>query len=119
MIILTGGAGFIGSCFLWKLNRESVEDIIIVDDLGETEKWQNLTGKRFIDYIQKDDFLRMVEANKAPVPDAVIHMGACSSTTLTDADYYIRNTREMGSCKKSLISLCFIRRHLRLRRERL
>ena len=94
MIILTGGAGFIGSCFLWKLNREGIEDIIVVDDLDDTGKWKNLAGKRFRDYVQKDDFLRMVEGGKMAAPDAVIHMGACSSTTLTDAGYYIRNNYE-------------------------
>jgi len=94
MIILTGGAGFIGSAFLWKLNTEGVEDIIIVDDLGETEKWKNLADKKFVDYVQKDDFLRMVEDGRAPKAEAVVHMGACSSTTLTDADYYMRNNYE-------------------------
>ena len=42
MIILTGGAGFIGSCFLWKLNKEGISDIIVVDDLNCTDKWKNL-----------------------------------------------------------------------------
>jgi len=94
MIILTGGAGFIGSCFLWKLNREGIEDVIVVDHLDDSEKWRNLLGKKFKDYIQKDDFIRMVEENKLPKPDHIVHMGACSSTTLTDADYYIKNNYE-------------------------
>ena len=94
MIILTGGAGFIGSCFLWKLNREGIEDVIVVDHLDDSEKWRNLLGKKFKDYIQKDDFIRIVEENKLPKPDHIVHMGACSSTTLTDADYYIKNNYE-------------------------
>jgi len=94
MIILTGGAGFIGSCFLWKLNEAGIDDIIVVDHLDDSEKWKNLIGKRFRDYVQKDDFLRMVEEHKLPKPACVIHMGACSSTTLTDADYYIKNNYE-------------------------
>jgi len=94
MIILTGGAGFIGSCFLQKLNEEGIRDIIVVDHLDETNKWRNLLGKSFLDYIQKDDFLSLVEEHKLPKPKAVVHMGACSSTTLTDADYYLKNNYE-------------------------
>ena len=55
MIILTGGAGFIGSCFLRKLNEEGIDDIIVVDQLDETDKWKNLQGKKFKDYMKKDD----------------------------------------------------------------
>ncbi|MBD3379143.1 MAG: ADP-glyceromanno-heptose 6-epimerase [Candidatus Omnitrophica bacterium] len=94
MIYLTGGAGFIGSAFLWKLNREGIDDVIVVDELDSSEKWRNLLGKRFSDYIQKDDFLDMVLEHKIPKPSHLIHMGACSSTTLTDADHYIRNNYE-------------------------
>ncbi len=91
MIVLTGGAGFIGSCFLRKLNDEGLDDIIVVDHLNDSEKWHNLSGKKFRDYIQKDDFLNMVLEHKLPTPKAIVHMGACSSTTLTDADYYLKN----------------------------
>ena len=94
MIILTGGAGFIGSCFLRKLNEEGIDDIIVVDHLDDSGKWRNLLGKRFRDYIQKDTFLGMVEERKLAKPKAIVHMGACSSTTLTDADYFIRNNYE-------------------------
>ncbi len=94
MIILTGGAGFIGSCFLWKLNQEGISDIIVVDHLDNTDKWKNLVGKKFLDYIQKDDFFEMVRTHKLPVPEYVIHMGACSSTTNTDGNYYIKNNYE-------------------------
>ncbi|MDD5439864.1 MAG: ADP-glyceromanno-heptose 6-epimerase [Candidatus Omnitrophica bacterium] len=94
MIILTGGAGFIGSAFLWKLNQMGITDILVVDALGETDKWKNLRAKRFSDYIQKMDFLELVNENKLPKPEAVVHMGACSSTTLTDANYFIKNNYE-------------------------
>ena len=94
MIVLTGGAGFIGSCFLGKLNEEGIDDIIVVDDLDGSGKWRNLLGKRFLDYFQKDDFLRMLEGHKLPKPGSVVHMGACSSTTLTDAAYFIKNNYE-------------------------
>lgn len=105
MVILTGGAGFIGSCFLWKLNQEGIDNIIVVDYLDETDKWRNLLGKRFHDYIQKDDFLRLVNENKLPKPGHIIHMGACSSTTLTDADYFIRNNYEYS---KTLANWAFL-----------
>ncbi|MFH1665888.1 MAG: ADP-glyceromanno-heptose 6-epimerase [Candidatus Omnitrophota bacterium] len=94
MIVLTGGAGFIGSCFLWKLNKEGIDDILVVDHLDGSEKWRNLLGKRFRDYIQKDDFIRMVAEHKIPEPSFVVHIGACSSTTLTDAGYYLKNNYE-------------------------
>ncbi|MFA5143303.1 MAG: ADP-glyceromanno-heptose 6-epimerase [Candidatus Omnitrophota bacterium] len=93
-VVLTGGAGFIGSCFLWKLNKEGIDNIVVVDNLGTSEKWRNLTGKRFSDYIQKDDFLKVLSADKIRNVSAVVHLGACSSTTLTDAAYYIRNNYE-------------------------
>lgn len=93
-IILTGGAGFIGSCLLWKLNREGVDNIIVVDDLDSSEKWRNLVGKRFLDYVQKDIFLEMLKGSVNIDITAIIHMGACSSTTLTDAAYYIKNNYE-------------------------
>jgi len=92
MIIVTGGAGFIGSAFVWKLNQEGVDDITIVDQLGTDDKWKNLVNRRFIDYIHKDDFLQMICADKVPLKiSAIVHMGACSSTTERDADYLWNN----------------------------
>ncbi|GHT39101.1 ADP-L-glycero-D-manno-heptose-6-epimerase [Endomicrobiia bacterium] len=94
MIILTGGAGFIGSCFLWKLNQEGVKDILVVDHLDNSEKWKNLIGKNYYDYIQKNDFFNTVISRQAQKPQAIVHLGACSSTALSDADYYIKNNYE-------------------------
>jgi ADP-L-glycero-D-manno-heptose 6-epimerase len=94
MIILTGGAGFIGSCFLRKLNDEGLHDIIVVDELDDSGKWRNLSGKKFRDYAQKDDFLNMLENNKLSGVSHVVHMGACSSTTGTDCAYYLKNNYE-------------------------
>ncbi len=94
MIVLTGGAGFIGSCFLAKLNKEKITDIVVVDRLDESQKWRNLAGKKYIDYFDKDDFIERVKSNSFPKCEYVIHMGACSSTTLQDADYFIKNNYE-------------------------
>ena len=94
MIVLTGGAGFIGSCFLKKLNDEGYDDIIVVDDLEHEDKWKNLVGKKYTEYIQKDVFIDMVKQGKISTPYAIIHMGACSSTTCKDNEYLIKNNYE-------------------------
>jgi ADP-L-glycero-D-manno-heptose 6-epimerase len=92
MIVVTGGAGFIGSAFVAKLNEEGQDGIVVVDELGATEKWQNLVKRRYADYIHKDAFLEMVAGDRVPFPvSAVVHMGACSSTTERDADYLVEN----------------------------
>jgi ADP-L-glycero-D-manno-heptose 6-epimerase len=92
MIIVTGGAGFIGSAFIWRLNQEGFDDVVIVDRLGTTDKWKNLVNRRFHEYIHKDEFLQMVCDDAVPFEaSAVVHMGACSSTTERDADYLWKN----------------------------
>ncbi len=92
MIVVTGGAGFIGSAFIWKLNKEGIDDIIVVDELGESDKWRNLVKRQYADYLHKDDFLKMILAEKLPFNvRALIHMGACSATTERDADYLMEN----------------------------
>ncbi|MGA9110777.1 MAG: ADP-glyceromanno-heptose 6-epimerase [Smithella sp.] len=92
MIIVTGGAGFIGSAFVWKLNQEGIEDIVVVDRLGKTDKWQNLVNLRFVNYIHKDEFYDLIYNDTLSFEvEAIIHMGACSSTTERDADYLWQN----------------------------
>lgn len=92
MIIVTGGAGFIGSAFIWKLNTEGIDEIVIVDELGQSDKWRNLVNRRYIEYIHKDVFLRMICSAQVPFkPRAIFHMGACSSTTERNADYLMDN----------------------------
>lgn len=92
MIIVTGGAGFIGSCIVRMLNDEGIDDIIIVDNIASTDKWINIRNKRFIKYINKNQFLN--ELPKYQNIEAIIHMGACSSTTERDFDYLWNNNFE-------------------------
>ncbi len=96
MIIITGGAGFIGSAMLWELNRHGISDALIVDDLGlaSDNKWLNLRGLRFSDYLHKDDLPALLEQNRLGKVEAVIHMGAISATTEQDANLLIRNNYE-------------------------
>lgn len=95
MIIVTGGAGFIGSAIVWRLNQLGKNDIIIVDELGKDEKWKNLVKLDYIDFQNKWDFLDKVEKNLINYKiEAIIHMGANSSTTEKDADHLISNNYE-------------------------
>lgn len=95
MIIVTGGAGFIGSALIAGLNTRGISNILVVDQLGSDERWKNLRNLSFADYVEKDDFLQMVLAKKVQPPvEAVFHMGACSSTTETNASYLIKNNFE-------------------------
>jgi ADP-L-glycero-D-manno-heptose 6-epimerase len=95
MIIVTGGAGFIGSAIVWRLNQLGRNDIIIVDELGKDEKWKNLVGLDFADFINKHKFLDdIINGGLNWKPEAVIHMGANSSTTEKDADHLLKNNFE-------------------------
>ena len=92
MIIVTGGAGFIGSAVVWRLNQLGEDNIVIVDRLGKTEKWKNLVGLKYTDIFHKENFIDMVLEDVVPFQvEAIIHLGACSSTTQKDADYLLHN----------------------------
>ena len=88
MIVVTGGAGFIGSNLVWELNRRGRTDILVVDRL-EPEKHKNLNALEIADFIDLDDFLDVFD-EVGPI-DAVFHQGACSDTTATDGEYIYRN----------------------------
>jgi len=92
MYIVTGGAGFIGSAMIWRLNQAGITDILVVDNLGTTEKWKNLVNRRFSRYVHRSEFLEMLRNNTLQgTIEAIVHMGACSSTTEKDADFLMSN----------------------------
>lgn len=103
MHIVTGGAGFIGSGFVYQLNLMGIDDILIVDNLGCSDKWKNLVSLKFSHYLHKDSFLTRLFRGDFPRVESIIHMGACSSTTEKDADYLMTNNLEYS---RRLASYC-------------
>ncbi|MCP3661085.1 MAG: ADP-glyceromanno-heptose 6-epimerase [Gammaproteobacteria bacterium] len=92
LIIVTGGAGFIGSNIIRGLNDLGEDNIIVVDNFTNTDKFKNLNGLKIADCIQKEDFLEKLTTYKGA--KAIFHMGACSSTTETNGTYLIKNNYE-------------------------
>jgi len=97
--VVTGGAGFIGRNVVAELNRRGEENILIVDELGSDERWMNLRGLKFEDVLLSGPFREAFRADKLPNVKTVYHLGACSSTTETDANFLLDNnthyTREL------------------------
>ena len=93
-VLVTGGAGFIGSALVWALNRCGCEHIVVCDRLGTDEKWRNLTPLRFAHYVEADELLPRLQNGALGKFNLVLHLGACSSTTERDASYLIRNNYE-------------------------
>ncbi|MEI6739430.1 MAG: ADP-glyceromanno-heptose 6-epimerase [Gemmatimonadaceae bacterium] len=93
-VLVTGGAGFIGSAMIWALNQCGVERIVAVDRLGTDDKWRNLVPLRFDDYLEADDLLPQLNAGRLGRFDLVLHLGACSATTERDATYLAKNNFE-------------------------
>ena len=91
MIVVTGAAGFIGSTIVWELNNRGEKEIVIVDELGTDEKWKNLVGLQFDDFVNKQKFIEGLNEKTFINANAIIHMGANSSTTERDADSLLNN----------------------------
>ena len=94
VVVVTGAAGFIGSCIVAKLNEIGREDLILVDhfDNERDPKHANLKNKKYLRYFDKQEFLKLIKADgiKDSI-DGVLHMGACSSTVLQDEKYFEEN----------------------------
>ena len=97
--IVTGGAGFIGRNVVAELNRRGEERILVVDELGSDDRWKNLRALKFEDVCLSGKFREDFQADRLPAVKAVYHLGACSSTTETNANYLLDNnyqyTREL------------------------
>ncbi|HHB92707.1 MAG TPA: ADP-glyceromanno-heptose 6-epimerase [Thioploca sp.] len=105
MIIVTGGAGFIGSNIVKALNKRGYTKILVVDNLTNGEKFKNLTDCEIFDYQDKDSFLKRLIAKEyfSPYIDAIFHQGACSNTTEWDGHYMMANNYEYS---KTILHYC-------------
>ncbi|WP_199453619.1 ADP-glyceromanno-heptose 6-epimerase [Vibrio owensii] len=107
MIIVTGGAGMIGSNIVKALNEAGINDILVVDNLKNGKKFKNLVDLDITDYMDRDDFLTQIMAGDDFGPiEAIFHEGACSATTEWDGKYMMLNNYEYS---KELLHYCLDR----------
>ncbi|MEX0374844.1 ADP-glyceromanno-heptose 6-epimerase [Spiribacter pallidus] len=96
MIIVTGGAGFIGSNLVHALNRHGYDDVLVVDELSQGEKFLNIRDARITDYLDREDFLDWLVENGDAGVEAIFHLGACSDTTEWDGRYMLDNNYQFS-----------------------
>ncbi|MGL4347975.1 MAG: ADP-glyceromanno-heptose 6-epimerase [Chlamydiales bacterium] len=89
-IVITGAAGFIATNVIRYLNSIGVTELILVDDLGNSQKWKNLLGTQYKEFVSKHEIFDWLQGRQKTI-QAFIHLGACSSTTVIDGDYFYRN----------------------------
>lgn len=104
MIIVTGGAGFIGSNIVKGLNERGIRDVLVVDDLQDGTKFKNIVDCDIVDYLDKDDFINRIQAGQDfGDVKAIFHEGACSTTTEWDGRFMMQNNYEYS---KILLHYC-------------
>lgn len=107
MIIVTGGAGFVGSNLVKGLNERGIDNILVVDNMANVEKFKNLLGLKFSDYRDKEEFLKDVENNRLGNVEAIFHQGACSDTMEYNGKYMMANNYEYS---KKMLHWCLPRK---------
>ena len=90
MIVITGAAGFIGSCIVRYLNEHFSNDLVVVDDFDSSHKWKNLVGKKFVEILGKNELFSWLKGKGKEI-EAIIHLGACSDTTQRDIQFLLDN----------------------------
>ena len=111
MIIVTGAAGFIGSCMISELNRQGYKNVVAVDDFSRSDKSKNLEGKKLTDRVNRDEFFEWIEKNKASI-EFIIHLGARTDTAEFDQQIFDRLNLNYSKniwefCSKNQIPLIY------------
>jgi ADP-L-glycero-D-manno-heptose 6-epimerase len=94
-ILITGGIGFIGSAYLWYLNKKGYNNIILCDRFRSDNKWKNIRSLEFQDIILVENIFKFLEKQASKI-ELIIHLGACSSTTEIDMDFFFQNNYQFS-----------------------